>query len=121
MIYFTLRALTRLFTDKFMLKGFESGIYGNPPMFSYWARQAALYVLALTTMKAVVITTLVLFPGIYLVGEWLLSWTWTGEGDAVQVILYVPESVTALFTLLTVPQCYGHIPDNDERHSILAY
>lgn len=87
LIYFTLHALTRLFTDKFQLKGFESGMYGEPPSLTYWGRQAALYVFTLTTMKAIVITILILFPGIYLIGEWLLSWTWTGDGDAVQVIL----------------------------------
>jgi len=87
MIYVTLHALTRLFTEKFNLKGFESGVYGNPPSFKYWARQAALYVLSLTTMKAVVVTFLYLFPQVYLAGEWLLSWTWTGDGDGLQVVL----------------------------------
>ncbi|KAF8969388.1 vacuolar membrane protein-domain-containing protein, partial [Flammula alnicola] len=86
LIYVTLHALTHLFTEKFQIKGFESGVYGTPPSISYWARQAALYILSLSTMKAVVITFLVLFPGIYVAGKWLLSWTWTGNGDALQVI-----------------------------------
>ncbi|KDR84044.1 hypothetical protein GALMADRAFT_55406 [Galerina marginata CBS 339.88] len=86
LIYFTLHALTRLFTEKLKLKGFESGVYGDPPSLKYWARQAAIYVLALTTMKTVVVTILILFPGIYVAGEWLLSWTWTGEGDGLQVV-----------------------------------
>lgn len=38
-------------------------------------------------MKLVVVVFLVVFPGIYMLGEWLLSWTWTGEGDGLQVIL----------------------------------
>jgi hypothetical protein len=37
-------------------------------------------------MKTVFIIFLFLFPGIYVAGEWLLSWTATGDGDAVQVI-----------------------------------
>ncbi|KAF4619221.1 hypothetical protein D9613_004975 [Agrocybe pediades] len=86
MIYVTLHALTRLFTEKLNMKGFESGVYGNPPSFKFWARQAALYVLSLTTMKAVVVTFLYLFPQVYLVGEWLLGWTWTGGGDGLQVV-----------------------------------
>ncbi|CAA7260137.1 unnamed protein product [Cyclocybe aegerita] len=86
LIYVTLHALTRLFTEKFQLKGFESGVYGDPPSFNFWLRQAALYVLTLSTMKVVVVTFLVLFPAIYVVGEWLLSWTWTSEGDDLQVI-----------------------------------
>ncbi|KAF8914263.1 vacuolar membrane protein-domain-containing protein [Gymnopilus junonius] len=141
MIYVTLHALTRLFTDKFMLKGFESGMYGDPPSLIYWARQAALYVLTLTTMKAVVITILILFPGIYLLGEWLLSWTWTGEGDAVQVIFVmgifpitmnivqfwlidsiVKASTTGPLTLDVEQGTYEdhepifHAPENDDDH-----
>ncbi|PPQ92346.1 hypothetical protein CVT25_008696 [Psilocybe cyanescens] len=95
LIYVTLHALTNLFTEKFHMKGFESGVYGNPPSFKYWARQAAIYVLALTTMKAVVITFLIFFPGIYVAGEWLLSWTWTGDGDSLQVVF-----VMGLFPIL---------------------
>jgi len=86
LIYVVLHATTRLFTDKFQLKGFESGVYGNPPSIKYWARQAALYVFALSAMKAVVVTFLVIFPGIYVAGEWLLGWTWTGDGDGLQVV-----------------------------------
>ncbi|KAH9482941.1 Vacuolar membrane protein [Psilocybe cubensis] len=86
LIYVTLHALTNLFTEKLHMKGFESGVYGTPPSFEYWARQAAIYVLALTTMKVVVITILIFFPGIYVAGEWLLSWTWSDDGDSLQVV-----------------------------------
>jgi len=79
-----------LFTERLQLKGFESGVYGDPPTFKYWIRQAALYILSLSTMKVIVVTFLLLFPGIYVVGEWLLSWTWRGEDDDdLQVVLYV--------------------------------
>jgi len=37
-------------------------------------------------MKFIVILLLIFFPGIFRIGEWLLSWTWTGDGDALQVI-----------------------------------
>jgi hypothetical protein len=89
LIYFTLHALTNLFTNRLQLKGFESGVYGTPPAFAFWIRQAAIYILSLTVMKTVVIIFLFLFPSVYVAGEWLLSWTATGDGDAVQVILYV--------------------------------
>ncbi|RXW25423.1 hypothetical protein EST38_g410 [Candolleomyces aberdarensis] len=85
-IYGVLHALTFLFSEKLGLKGFESGVYGNPPSLNYWCRQAATYVVALTAMKLAVILLLVLFPGIFKIGEWLLSWTWTGDGDALQVV-----------------------------------
>ncbi|KAF9450677.1 hypothetical protein P691DRAFT_700883 [Macrolepiota fuliginosa MF-IS2] len=86
LIYVTLHLLTYLFSEKLKLKGFESGVYGSPPSVKYWARQAAIYVLALTTMKMLVVGLLALFPGIFKIGEWILSWTWTEDGDAVQVI-----------------------------------
>jgi hypothetical protein len=102
MIYIILHLLTYLFSEKFNLKGFESGVYGNPPSITYWYRQAAIYVLALTSMKFIVILLLILFPGIFRIGEWLLSWTWTGDGDAVQVILCVTLLHKRLFFLLIV-------------------
>lgn len=86
LIYIILHTLTQLFTGRFNLKGFESGVYGNPPSITYWACQAALYMLSLLIMKLIVVTILGLFPGIYIIGEWLLSWTRTGKGDALQVI-----------------------------------
>ncbi|KAF8076750.1 vacuolar membrane protein-domain-containing protein [Lyophyllum atratum] len=85
-LYVIHHVLTHIFSEKLQLKGFESGVYGTPPSVKYWARQAALYVLALTTMKLLVITLLVVFPGIFSIGEWLLSWTRVGEGDSLQVI-----------------------------------
>ncbi|KAG6887115.1 hypothetical protein C0995_001360 [Termitomyces sp. Mi166 len=85
-IYLILHALTEIITNKLKWEGFESGVYGSPPSFKYWARQAAVYVLALTTMKIVVIIIIVTIPGIFDAGEWLLSWTRIGSGDSVQVI-----------------------------------
>lgn len=85
-IYVILRVLTHVFFEILQLKGFESGVYGDPPSFKYWPRQAALYVLSLMTMKLLVIGLLILFPFLFTIGEWLLSWTWTGDGDALQVI-----------------------------------
>ncbi|KAK7049712.1 hypothetical protein VNI00_005743 [Paramarasmius palmivorus] len=85
-LYLIHHGLTHLFSQKFHLQGFESGIYGKPPSWNFWARQAVLYVVALTTMKFIVIALLALFPGLYRIGEWLLSWTWTEEGDALQVV-----------------------------------
>lgn len=101
-IYAVLHLLTYLFSDKLGLKGFESGVYGSPPSIKFWARQAAIYVLALTTMKMLVVGLFALFPGIFQIGEWILSWTWTEDGDTVQVILYVPLS-SLLPVMLTAP------------------
>lgn len=77
-----------MLSDHFHLKGFESGVYGDPPSFLYWARQATVYVVALTTMKLLILLILIWFPGLLPIGEWLLSWTHIGRGDSIQVILY---------------------------------
>lgn len=86
LIYVIHNALTGLFSEKLRLKGFESGVYDDPPSFPYWIRQAAVYVTSLTTMKFLVLMLLILLPGLLKVGEWLLSWTQNGDGDALQVV-----------------------------------
>jgi len=73
-------------SKKLCIKGLNTGQYGNPPSFNYWARQAAVYVFALTTMKLLVVAVIAVFPGISAVGDWLLSWTSIGDGEAFQVI-----------------------------------
>ncbi|KAG2115744.1 vacuolar membrane protein-domain-containing protein [Suillus discolor] len=85
-IYVVHHGLTYLFAKRFHLKGYESGQYGSPPLMSYWARQAAVYVVALTTMKMLVVGLFTVWPGISQVGDWLLSWTAIGNGDAFQII-----------------------------------
>jgi hypothetical protein len=87
LIYIILRAITHVLAERAHLKGFESGQYGNPPSFKFWSRQAAVYVLSLTSMKLLVVGLFALFPGIFRIGEWLLSWTRDGGGDVFQVIL----------------------------------
>ncbi|KAI0940023.1 hypothetical protein AcV5_001242 [Taiwanofungus camphoratus] len=83
-IYFILHLSTWLFTEKCHFKGFESGQYGSPPSFGYWARQAAVYVFALMTMKLLVVALFAAWPGIFKWGEWLLGFL--GPSDALQVI-----------------------------------
>jgi hypothetical protein len=88
LIYIILRFITHILTDRAHLKGFESGQYGNPPSFTFWLRQAAVYVLSLTSMKLLVVGLFALYPGIFKIGDWLLSWTRSGDGkDAFQVIV----------------------------------
>ncbi|KAI0265954.1 vacuolar membrane protein-domain-containing protein [Gloeopeniophorella convolvens] len=83
-IYFILHLLTWLFTDKLQLKGFQSGQYGTPPAVGYWLRQAAVYVVALTSMKLLVVALLASWHGILDIGAWMLSWL--GTSEAAQVI-----------------------------------
>ncbi|KAG1734973.1 vacuolar membrane protein-domain-containing protein [Suillus lakei] len=85
-IYVVHHGLTYLLAKRLYLKGYESGQYGSPPSIAYWARQAAVYVFALMTMKMLVVGLFTVWPGISKVGDWLLSWTAIGEGDAFQII-----------------------------------
>ncbi|TFK25940.1 hypothetical protein FA15DRAFT_667932 [Coprinopsis marcescibilis] len=85
-IYGALHALIFLFSEKLGYKGFESGVYGNPPLISYWLRQTATYLICLLAMKIVVIGIFMFIPGVFSVGAWLLSWTQTGNGDVLEVI-----------------------------------
>ncbi|KAA1473361.1 hypothetical protein DENSPDRAFT_779796, partial [Dentipellis sp. KUC8613] len=92
-IYFILQFATWILAEKLLLKGFESGQYGTPPSFIYWLRQAAVYVFALTSMKLLVIAFFALWPGIFELGGWLLSFL--GTNDTAQVIF-----VMGLFPIL---------------------
>ena len=93
LIYLILHVLANILTEKLHLKGFESGQYGSPPSFNYWIRQATVYVFSLLTMKLLVIVLFAAWPGIFMLGEWLL--TFLGPSDAIQVILYVPSLLPA--------------------------
>jgi hypothetical protein len=84
-IYLVLRFFTTTLTQRLGLSGFESGQYGNPPSSVFWAKQTAVYVLSITTMKLLVIGLFAAWPGIFRVGQWLLSWT--GDGSNFQIIL----------------------------------
>ncbi|VDC02102.1 unnamed protein product [Peniophora sp. CBMAI 1063] len=83
-LYAVLHLLTHLFSETLHLKGFESGQYGRPPQWRNWARQLGVYVASLTTMKLAVIGLFFLFPGIFKLGEWALSWL--GDSEHGQVV-----------------------------------
>ena len=85
LIYIFLHTVTYILIEKLHLIGFQSGQYGDPPSLVYWSKQAAVYASALTFMKLAVIALFAIWPGIFRIGAWLL--TWTGSSDAAQVIL----------------------------------
>ncbi len=86
-IYLALHLFTWLFANKLQFKGFQSGQYGSPPSLNYWARQATVYVVSLTSMKLLVVLLLATWRRLFDIGAWLLSWL--GSGDTAQVVLYV--------------------------------
>ncbi|EIW76290.1 hypothetical protein CONPUDRAFT_168857 [Coniophora puteana RWD-64-598 SS2] len=95
LIYVFLHVFAYVLNEKLHLTGFESGKYGDPPSYSFWLRQAAVYVVALSAMKLSVIGLFAVWPGISKVGDWLLSWTEIGSGETFQVIF-----VMGLFPIL---------------------
>ncbi|KAI8385701.1 vacuolar membrane protein-domain-containing protein [Blakeslea trispora] len=62
----------------YRLRGFQSGVYGSPPLrnqLRIWTRQLSAYVMALVTMKVVVLILFSLCPWLERVGRWVLGWT----------------------------------------------
>ncbi|KAI9020244.1 vacuolar membrane protein-domain-containing protein, partial [Phycomyces nitens] len=65
-------------TSYFGWTGFESGVYGNPPMtdqLKQWGKQLVLYIVSLVLMKSVVVLLFHLCPWISDFGRWVLQWT----------------------------------------------
>ncbi|KAG8688867.1 hypothetical protein FRC09_012696 [Ceratobasidium sp. 395] len=86
LIYAFLHTGTWLLATKMQLKGFRSGDYGGiPPSKIYWVRQATVYVTALLLMKVAVVGLFAVWPGLFRIGDWLLSWT--NSNAALQVIV----------------------------------
>lgn len=70
--------LSQKFAKKYGLSGFQSGVYGTPPLkkqLKRWFKQLLVYISALMIMKLVVVTFFHLCPWIENVGEWILGWT----------------------------------------------
>lgn len=82
-LYAFLRLFTYVLARRFGLKGFETGQYGTPPSLFYWSRQAAVYIVALLSMKIIVLTIVALASFLSVAAEWLLSWL----SGSLQVVL----------------------------------
>ncbi|KAF2670757.1 hypothetical protein BT63DRAFT_477356 [Microthyrium microscopicum] len=64
----------------------KSGVYGHPPSWRWWGKQALIYFLGLLAMKIVVFLLFQLFPWLGWVGDWALRWT---EGREWMQIVFV--------------------------------
>ncbi|KAI8377518.1 vacuolar membrane protein-domain-containing protein [Radiomyces spectabilis] len=70
--------MVKIITKRFHLSGFESGVYGDPPLWRQsrrWFKQLLVYIMALIMMKVVVMTLFVVCPWIENLGKWALHWT----------------------------------------------
>jgi len=81
-----LHRLLLLSPFKFWHVGISSGDYGDPPKWSWWAKQAVVYFVGLMGMKLVVWLIFEIFPWLGRVGDWLLGWT---EGDKRVQVFFV--------------------------------
>ncbi len=84
LIYGLISFFTFILDNKFKIEGVKSGLYGDPPSIGWWARQAAVYVMALAIMKSAM-GFLSLNAWLNMFGKWLLDWSRDRIG--LQVIL----------------------------------
>ncbi|KAG8832997.1 hypothetical protein FRC17_000190 [Serendipita sp. 399] len=98
-LYLLLWGATKVLTEQFGIRGLQTGQYGDgpKPSIAFWGRQAAVYVACLLGMKVAVIILFALWPAIFTIGEWLLSWT--GNSGSVQVV-FVMGVCPILFNML---------------------
>lgn len=134
-IYLFLWGTTKVLTEQFHVHGLQTGQYGDgpKPSIKFWARQAAVYVFCLLGMKVVVVLLFAIWPGIFAIGEWLLSWT--GNSDTVQVVVVmgicpivfnmlqfwlIDSIVKARDSLDSLVQNGGFVPSREEDEDIHA-
>ncbi|KAI8084254.1 vacuolar membrane protein-domain-containing protein [Gilbertella persicaria] len=78
LIIWSVLSSVKFITEFYRLPGFQSGVYGEPPLVNQlqvWAKQLGVYVLALVTMKVVVLILFAICPWLENFGKWVLSWT----------------------------------------------
>ncbi|SGY69973.1 BQ5605_C004g03085 [Microbotryum silenes-dioicae] len=80
---------------------YKTGYYGNPFQFTFWARQAAVYVGCLTAMKIVVLLLFWAFPTLFVFANWCLSWLESDEAQVIAVMLIFPIIMNLFQFLIT--------------------
>lgn len=64
--------------ERLRLSGFQSGVYGDPPLrrqLKRWLKQLSVYITGLILMKLTVVALFHLCPWLSDVGRWVLEWT----------------------------------------------
>ncbi|KAI9475426.1 MAG: vacuolar membrane protein-domain-containing protein [Benjaminiella poitrasii] len=78
LVIWAVLSIVKLIARLYHLKGFQSGLYGEPPLrnqIKTWAKQLAVYIVALVMMKTVVVVLFGLCPWLESFGRWVMSWT----------------------------------------------
>ncbi|KAI8331008.1 vacuolar membrane protein-domain-containing protein [Chlamydoabsidia padenii] len=77
-LWITLRGFRYLTEVVFQWAGFQSGVYGQPPLLQQikpWLKQLSIYTLSLLIMKTLVVLLFHLCPWLEDFGFWVLGWT----------------------------------------------
>ncbi|RKP06696.1 Vaculolar membrane protein-domain-containing protein, partial [Thamnocephalis sphaerospora] len=69
------------------VRDMRSGYYGHPPRMAAWLRQLCIFVLALASMKMLVLIVLRIFPFFFWFGKWALAPVETIGDQRVQVVV----------------------------------
>ena len=91
-LVFFLRILHPLFAMTPLAKppgSLESGNYGSPPQWRWWAKQSLIYFLGLLCMKFIVFLLFQIFPWLGWVGDWALRWTEGREWVQITFVMLV--------------------------------
>lgn len=82
--------LSHRIINRFQLRDFESGYYGNPPKLIVWLKQTILFSSCLFMVKVCVIIIFTVFPWVEKVGKWILSPFKNPKSEVVFVMLIFP-------------------------------
>ncbi|KAI9483798.1 MAG: vacuolar membrane protein-domain-containing protein [Benjaminiella poitrasii] len=77
-LWLILTGFKYILSNKLQLTGFQSGVYGEPPLteqLKKWAKQLCVYIVSLIIMKIIVIGLFHICPWIADFGDWVLRWT----------------------------------------------
>lgn len=74
LIWILLRALSSL-CNLCQWQGTASGVYGDPPRWTWWLKQSTIYSVGLALMKTTVFIILTTIPQLSVVGNFLLKWS----------------------------------------------
>ena len=87
LIWILLRTLSSI-CSLLDLQGTRSGVYGNPPRWSWWMKQSVVYTIGLSTMKFAVFVILKSIPQLSIVGNFLLKWSEHHEKSRILFVLF---------------------------------
>jgi hypothetical protein len=107
--------------DSFKLEGIESGFYGSPPSWNYWARQFGLFLGAWFFVKSLVVVAISYSSLLVSFGAWILSPILQTHNPRIQVLAVmllfplVMNIVQAWLIDMLIKGKKGHAPGDDDQ------